>query len=82
MIFGSFIKFLHLYNLVWLFDFQIFVFNSAKPTVRIDFTEKHFSQIVILHAVFFWVRDGVSYRDLEEIIAKRSVEIDHAPLDR
>ena len=32
--------------------------------------------------MFFYVRYGVSYRDLEEIIAERGVEIDHATLNR
>jgi putative transposase len=32
--------------------------------------------------VFFYVRYGVSYRDLEEIMAERGVEIDHATLIR
>jgi len=37
---------------------------------------------VILYAVFFYVRYGVSYRVLEEIMAERSVEVDHATLNR
>jgi putative transposase len=36
---------------------------------------------VILYAVFFYVRYGVSYRDLE-IMAERGIEIDHATLNR
>jgi putative transposase len=37
---------------------------------------------VIVYAVFFYVRYGVSYRDLEEIMAERGVEVDHATLNR
>ena len=37
---------------------------------------------VILHAVFFYLRYAVSYRDLEEIIAERGVKVDHATLNR
>lgn len=37
---------------------------------------------MILHAVFFYVRYGVSYRDLEEILAERGVVVDHATLNR
>jgi len=33
---------------------------------------------VIVHAVFFYVRYAVSYRDLEEILAERGVSVDHA----
>ena len=37
---------------------------------------------MILHAVFFYLRYGVSYRDLEEIMAERGVDLDHATLNR
>ena len=37
---------------------------------------------MILYAVYFYVRYGVSYRDLEEIMAERSVAVDHATLNR
>ncbi len=37
---------------------------------------------VILFAVFFYVRYGVSYRDLEEIMAERGVSVDHTTLNR
>jgi hypothetical protein len=33
-------------------------------------------------AVFFYVRYGVSYRDLEEIMEERGVNVDHATLNR
>ena len=36
----------------------------------------------MLYAVFFYVRYGVSYRDLEEIMAERGVDVDHATLNR
>jgi len=36
---------------------------------------------VILFTVFFYVRYGVSYRDLEGIMTERGVEIDHATLN-
>ena len=37
---------------------------------------------VILYAVFFYVRYGISYRNLEEIMAERGVSLDHARLNR
>lgn len=37
---------------------------------------------MILYAVYFYVRFPVSYRDLEEIMAERGVDLDHANLDR
>ena len=33
-------------------------------------------------AVFFYVRYGVSYRDLEEIMEERGVKVDHSTLNR
>lgn len=50
--------------------------------MTIDFKGNHFPKSVILYAVFFYVRYSVSYRDLEEIMAERGVEIDHATLNR
>ncbi|MFC7067924.1 IS6 family transposase [Brucella rhizosphaerae] len=48
----------------------------------VDFKGVHFPKSVILYAVFFYVRYSVSYRDLQEIMAERGVEIDHATLNR
>ncbi len=59
-----------------------FEFEREQPTVTIDFKGSHFPKSVILYAVFFYVRYGVSYRDLEEIMAERGVEIDHSTLNR
>ena len=46
--------------------------------MSIDFKGSHYPKDVILYAVFFYVRYGVSYRDLEEIMTERGVEVDHA----
>ena len=48
----------------------------------IDFKGSHYPKDVILYAVFFYVRYSVSYRDLEEIMAERGVDVDHATLNR
>lgn len=48
----------------------------------IDFKGAHYPKAVILHAVFFYVRYAVSYRDLEEIMLERGVDVDHATLNR
>ena len=48
----------------------------------IDFRGVHYPKSVILHAVFFYLRYAVSYRELEEIMAERGVEVDHATLNR
>lgn len=41
-----------------------FVLEGEPLTVKIDFKGNHFPKSVILYAVFFYVRYGVSYRDL------------------
>ena len=48
----------------------------------IDFKGSQYPKDVILYAVFFYVRYAVSYRDLEEIMEERGVEVDHATLNR
>ncbi|MBR9851930.1 MAG: IS6 family transposase [Rhodobacteraceae bacterium] len=50
--------------------------------MTISFKGAHFPKEVILHALFFYLRYSVSYRDLEEILAERGVSVDHATLNR
>ena len=50
--------------------------------MTIDFKGAHYPKDVILHAVFFYVRYAVSYRDLEEILTERGVNVDHTTLNR
>jgi len=54
-----------------------------KANIRIvdliSFEGAQFPKSVILYAVYFYVRFPVSYRDLEEIMAERGVDLDHAP---
>ena len=47
----------------------------------ISFKGAQFPKDVILHAVYFNLRYGVSYRDLEEILAERGVDVNHAKSD-
>ncbi|WP_221898407.1 DDE-type integrase/transposase/recombinase [Bathymodiolus japonicus methanotrophic gill symbiont] len=44
----------------------------------LSFKGTHFPKDVILYAVFFYVRYGVSYCDLEEIMEERGVEDEEA----
>lgn len=48
----------------------------------IEFKGVHYPKSVILHAVFFYARYAVSYRNLDEIMAERGVQVDHAMLNR
>ncbi|MCG7522825.1 IS6 family transposase [Ruegeria sp. Ofav3-42] len=48
----------------------------------ISFKGAQYPKDVILYAVFFYVRYGVSYRDLEEIMLERDISVDHTTLNR
>ncbi len=48
----------------------------------ISFKGAQYPKDVILFAVFFYVRYGVSYRDLEEIMSERGIAVDHTTLNR
>ena len=48
----------------------------------ISFKGAQYPKSVILYAVYFYVRFPVSYRDLEEILAERGVDLDHATFNR
>lgn len=43
--------------------------------MAIDFKGAHFPKSAILYAVFFYVRYSVSYRELQEIMADRGVDV-------
>jgi putative transposase len=48
----------------------------------ISYKGAHFPKDIILYAVFFYVRYGVSYRDIEAIMEERGVKVDHSTLNR
>ncbi|MGO1164042.1 IS6 family transposase [Brucella sp. C7-11G] len=50
--------------------------------MTIDFKDAHLPKSVIVYAVFIYVRYSVSYRELQEIMAERGEEVDHATLNR
>ena len=56
--------------------------RNAREHKMISFKGAHYPKSVMLYAVFFYVRYGVSYRDLEETMAERGAEVDHATLNR
>jgi IS6 family transposase len=47
-----------------------------------DFKWRHFQGEIILWAVRWYCRYGISYRDLEEMAAERGVEVDHTTVYR
>jgi len=52
--------------------------EGGQLIMTIDFKGQQYPKSVILYAVFYYVRCGVSYRDLEEIMAERGVQVDDA----
>jgi transposase, IS6 family len=55
------------------------------PSVQLNrsgFARYRFPPDVILVAVRWYLRFGLSYRDLEEILAERGIEVDHVTLYR
>ena len=51
--------------------------NRRSRSVSISFAGFRFPPEVILLAVRWYLRYGLSYRDVEELLAERGVEVDH-----
>jgi transposase, IS6 family len=68
------------------------LFQNAKGDVRFGyraggqrvsaFKWRHFEGVVILWAVRWYCRYGISYRDLEQMMGERGVSIDHSTIYR
>jgi transposase-like protein len=59
--------------------------SRSRPQVDLGgsaFTRFRFPPEVIILAVRWYLRYGLSYRDLEELLAERGVEVDHVTLFR
>jgi putative transposase len=48
----------------------------------LSFKWRHFKKDIILMAVRWYVAYSLSYRDIEELMAERGVEVDHSTLNR
>ena len=46
------------------------------------FNRHHYQGEMILWAMRWYRRDGISYRELEEMLADRGVEVDHTTIYR
>ncbi|MBF0288288.1 MAG: IS6 family transposase [SAR324 cluster bacterium] len=42
----------------------------------------HFPKYIVLQAVYWYLRYSLSYRDIEELMQERGVEVDHATIQR
>jgi len=49
---------------------------------QLTFKGSHFLKCVILQAVFWYLRYSLSYRDIEELMEKRGIDVDHSTVQR
>jgi len=49
---------------------------------QLTFKGSHFPKCIILQAVFWYLRYSLSYRDIEELMEERGVEVDHSTVQR
>jgi transposase, IS6 family len=54
----------------------------ATPVPRSAFTRFRFPSDVIVLAVRWYLRFGLSYRDVEELLTERGVQVDHVTIYR
>jgi transposase-like protein len=54
---------------------------SGSPTM-VDFKGSHFEREIVLWGVRWYVAYPISYRQLEEMMEERGVEVDHSSLNR
>ena len=56
--------------------------RRPAPAPRSAFAGFRFSPEVIVIAVRWYLRFGLSYRDVEELLAERGIEVDHVTIYR
>ena len=50
--------------------------------VEEKFPGGHFPKCIVLQAVYWYLRYSLSYRDIEELMGERGIELDHATVQR
>jgi putative transposase len=55
---------------------------ATERSTVVDFNGSHFEREVVLWGVRWYVAYPISYRQLEEMMEERSVEVDHSSLNR
>ena len=56
--------------------------NQSPPVDRSAFAGYRFPPEIIMLAVRWYLRYGLSYRDVEELLAERGIEVDHVTIYR
>ena len=57
-------------------------YTLSRPTPRSAFAGYRFPPEIITLAVRWYLRFGLSYRDVEELLAERGIEVDHVTIFR
>jgi transposase, IS6 family len=55
---------------------------KLKRRAKHDFKGRHFEAALIVQAVSWYLRYPLSYRDIEEMLLERGLEVDHSTLNR
>ena len=55
---------------------------KLKRQARGDFRGRHFEATLIVQAVSWYLRYALSYRDIEEMLLERGMEVDHSTINR
>src|SRR4051812_42369819 len=55
---------------------------KLKRRAKDDFRGRHFEAALIVQAVSWYLRYPLSYRDIEELLLERGLEVDHSTLNR
>ncbi len=53
-----------------------------KQRAQADFRGRHFEAALIVQAVSWYLRYPLSYRDIEEMLLERGLEVDHSTINR
>ena len=58
------------------------IWNEGEHSAVSDFKGRHFEGEIVLWAVRWYCRYGVSYRDLKQMMGERGVSVDHSTIYR
>src|SRR5690349_7113974 len=56
--------------------------EKLKRRAKDDFKGRHYEATLILQAVSWYLRYALSYRNIEEMLLERGLEVDHSTLNR
>ncbi|MCD9535372.1 IS6 family transposase [Photobacterium carnosum] len=60
----------------------LFLYLTLSSPMALNFSNKQFPPVTILMEVHWYAAYKLSYRDIEELLAERGVQVDHATIHR